>query len=93
MLEEHFGMAVAEMVRAGCIVFVPRGGGVPEIVGHREELLYTDAPEAVQRIARVMGDQRLQRELRRYLEARGPLFSPERFAQELLRVVEEELRY
>ena len=33
MREEHFGMAPAEMARAGAIVWVPRGGGQTEIVG------------------------------------------------------------
>ena len=33
MREEHFGMAPAELARAGCIVWVPRGGGQMEIVG------------------------------------------------------------
>ena len=35
MREEHFGMAPAEMARAGAIVWVPRGGGQMEIVGAR----------------------------------------------------------
>ena len=33
MREEHFGMAPAEMARAGVIVWVPNGGGQMEIVG------------------------------------------------------------
>ena len=37
---EHFGIAVAEMVRAGCIVFVPRTGGPIEIVGADERLRF-----------------------------------------------------
>src|SRR5262249_36777239 len=32
MAEEHFGMGIAEMIHAGSIVFVPRGGGQKEIV-------------------------------------------------------------
>ena len=38
MREEHFGMAPAELARAGCIVWVPRGGGQMEIVGHEPAL-------------------------------------------------------
>ena len=38
MREEHFGMAPAEMVRAGVIVWVPRGGGQMEIVGREPAL-------------------------------------------------------
>src|SRR5262249_38798550 len=54
MREEHFGMAVAEMVRAGCIVFVPRGGGQVEIVRGEDRLLYKTPAEAITKIGRVM---------------------------------------
>jgi glycosyltransferase involved in cell wall biosynthesis len=33
-IDGDFGMAVAEMLRAGCIPFVHNSGGPPEIVGH-----------------------------------------------------------
>ncbi|HET7451549.1 MAG TPA: glycosyltransferase, partial [Thermoanaerobaculia bacterium] len=40
MAEEHYGMAVAEMVLAGCVPFVPDGGGAVEIAGECPELRY-----------------------------------------------------
>ena len=40
MREEHFGMAPAELARAGAIVWVPRGGGQMEIVGHEPALMF-----------------------------------------------------
>ena len=32
---EHFGMATAEMMRAGCLVFAHRSGGSLEVVDRR----------------------------------------------------------
>lgn len=53
---EPFGMAVGEMVRGGCIPWVPREGGVAEIVGRDERLLWEKPAEAVAKITRVVGD-------------------------------------
>lgn len=88
MREEHFGMAPAEMVRAGQIVWVPRGGGQTEIVGEEPALTYDTEDEAVDTIARVLGDPVEQARLREALAARGPLFSTDRFVQELREVVD-----
>ena len=46
---EHFGIAVAEMIKAGCLPFVHDGGGVRELVPDRE-LRFADATEAAARI-------------------------------------------
>ena len=56
MREEHFGMAVAEMARAGCIVWVARGGGQMEIVGREPMLMYGTDEEAVEKIVKTMAD-------------------------------------
>src|SRR5687767_10232439 len=56
MREEHFGMAVAEMARAGCNVWVARGGGQMEIVGREPALMYGTEDEAVEKIVRTVGD-------------------------------------
>jgi glycosyltransferase involved in cell wall biosynthesis len=87
MSEEHFGMAVAEMVRGGCIVFVPRGGGQVEIVGDQERLLYSTAEEAVDKISATIEDAARQLALRDVLEKRGALFSTERFVLEFRGIV------
>jgi glycosyltransferase involved in cell wall biosynthesis len=50
MREEHFGMAPAEMARAGAIVWVPRGGGQMEIVGREGALMYESDQDAVEKI-------------------------------------------
>ena len=56
MREEHFGMAPAEMARAGCIVWVPRGGGQMEIVGREPALMYESDDEAVEKISATLGE-------------------------------------
>jgi len=85
--EEHFGIAVAEMVRGGCIVFVPRGGGQVEIVEGDDRLLYGSAEEAAEKIIQVMSDQGLQRSLRNHLASRKELFSTERFVRRIQELV------
>lgn len=43
---EGFGIAVAEMVLAGCVPFVPATGGAAEIVGHNPALCWSQPDEA-----------------------------------------------
>jgi glycosyltransferase involved in cell wall biosynthesis len=87
MRQEHFGIAAAEMVSAGAIVFVPADGGQVEIVGGDERLLYRTSEEAVARIRRVLGDPAEQARLRTALAARGELFSVERFVRAIREIV------
>ncbi len=89
MAEEHFGMAVAEMVRAGCVVFVPRGGGQKEIVAGEERLLYQTPAEAVTKIARTLSDAGEQASLRDYLATRKNLFSTELFVRRIQDIVQQ----
>ncbi|RMH16413.1 MAG: glycosyltransferase [Acidobacteria bacterium] len=87
MAEEHFGIAVAELQRAGAIVFVPAGGGQVEIVGGDERLIYGDAGDAVAKIERVLSDPALQRAVRRDAARRRDRFSSERFVAEVRQIV------
>jgi glycosyltransferase involved in cell wall biosynthesis len=87
MPDEHFGIAVAEMVRAGCIVFVPDGGGPAEIVGDQAELRWSTPDDAVAKIRAVVRDPLRQSALRVQLAARAALFSTERFCSELRALV------
>ena len=89
MEEEHFGMAVAELVSGGCVPVVPRGGGAPEIIARDERLLYSSEDEAVDRIARILGDSALRAELRWLAAARKPLFTTERFVRRIREVARE----
>jgi glycosyltransferase involved in cell wall biosynthesis len=88
MTNEHFGIAVAEMVRGGCIVFAPDSGGQVEIVGNEERLLYHTTEEAVAKILRVMNQPQEETELRGYLGLRKDLFTAEKF----VRRIQEEVR-
>jgi hypothetical protein len=87
MSEEHFGMAVAELVQAGCLVFVPHGGGQVEIV-RDERLLYRTAEEAVTKIIRAMSDPHVQSSLRNHLASRKKLFSTRGFMHRIHEIVD-----
>jgi glycosyltransferase involved in cell wall biosynthesis len=86
MAEEHFGMAVAEMIRAGCIVFAPNGGGQVEIVGN-DRLLYNDATDAVMKVGAVLSDRDAQAELHADLATKARTLSAERFVVEIREIV------
>ena len=74
-------MAVAEMVRAGCIPFVHNSGGPPEIVGHDSRLIYESEDEAAQKIMQVLGDPAAQEDIRQRLALRKDLYSVETFVR------------
>jgi glycosyltransferase involved in cell wall biosynthesis len=86
MREEHFGMAPAELVCAGCVVWVPDGGGQVEIVGDAR-LCYGGVEDAVVRIVRTLRDPTEEAALRAHLATRAPLFSTDRFMAEIRRAV------
>lgn len=89
MTEEHFGMAVAEMVGAGCIVFVPPGGGQQEIVNRDARLTYAAREEAVAKIMAVLDNSELQQTLRHDLALQRDLFSTARFVQCLRQIAKD----
>lgn len=78
MVDEHFGMAVAEMARAGCVVFAHDSGGQREIVAD-DRLLHASDDDAVRKIERVLADRSTQARLREQLRARSERFSAESF--------------
>lgn len=88
MVGEHFGIAPAELQRAGCITFVPSEGGAAEIVGNDERLLYSTVADAVEKISRVMDDSALQSVLHREAKERATLFSEEHFMGAMRETVE-----
>jgi glycosyltransferase involved in cell wall biosynthesis len=87
MQEEHFGIAPAEALLGGCVVFVPDGGGQVDIVGSEPRLRFASSDEAVMKILDVMGDDRAEEELRIHLASRQALFTRERFETEIRRLV------
>lgn len=84
--QEAFGIAVAEMVKAGCLVWVPDGGGQTEIVAH-PDLIYEGWDEAAAKILAVLGDPEKQARLRDHLRVRAGLFSTDRFVGEMRTLV------
>ena len=87
MEDEHFGIAVAEMVRAGCIPLVHDSGGPVEIVGGHSELRFRSVEEGAAALRAVMEDGTLQGRLRIALAQQRERFSVEAFCESLLRVV------
>lgn len=88
---EAFGIAVAEMVKAGAIVWVPDGGGQTEIVDH-PGLVYSGAGNAASLILETLGRPDREAALRRHLRARGETFSGPRFVAEMRAVVADFLK-
>jgi glycosyltransferase involved in cell wall biosynthesis len=87
MREEHFGMAPAEMARAGMIVWVPRGGGQVEIVGREPALMYDTDDEAVEKISGALMSPSAQQRLRDHLATVAVQFSATHFVQEIRDIV------
>lgn len=85
---EAFGIAVAEMVQSGMIVFVPDSGGQVEIVDHRD-LAYENVEDASIKINKVLQDDQLQTELLRHLAVQGKKFSVEIFLSESKKLVQD----
>jgi glycosyltransferase involved in cell wall biosynthesis len=85
---EAFGIAVAEMVKAGCIVFVPDGGGQTEIANH-PDLLYPDDEAAVEQIDAVLRNPGKQKVLRQHLQDGAWRFSTDIFQQGILDLTRE----
>lgn len=87
MREEHFGMAPAELARAGAIVWVPRGGGQMEIVGNEPALIYGSDDQAVAQIVATLGNALEQRRLRELLAVTTERFSTAHFTQQVRDIV------
>lgn len=84
---EPFGISVAEMVKAGCITFVPREGGQTEIVNHNS-LVYNNIEDAVDKIDTVLRKSQLQAKLQDHLKKQGAKFSINAFMDDLQAAVE-----
>lgn len=89
MREEHFGMAPAELARAGAIVWVPRGGGQMEVVGGEPALMYDSEDEAAEKILTVMADAAEQARLRDALAATSAQFSTAHFVRRVRAIVDD----
>ena len=79
---EAFGISVAEMVKAGAIVFAPADGGQTEILD-QPYLLFSNVNEAVEKILAVLENTSLQSDMRTHLKGQAQLFSAQSFMQEV----------
>jgi glycosyltransferase involved in cell wall biosynthesis len=77
---EPFGISVAEMVKAGAIVFAPNDGGQAEII-EDPDLLFTSVDEAVGKVLAVLSCQSKQDALRAHLAQRSQIFSAGKFME------------
>lgn len=85
---EPFGIAVGEMVLAGCLVFVPNGGGQVEIINH-PALIYENEADAVEKIVAILTHEAEQEKLHDHLRLRSNSFSVKSFMEATRRIVGE----
>jgi len=78
---EPFGISVAEMIKAGAIVFAPNNGGQGELLEHAA-LLFAEIDEAADRIHSVLESPSLQLELRYFLKDKARSFSSQNFMRD-----------
>jgi glycosyltransferase involved in cell wall biosynthesis len=83
---EPFGISVAEMIKAGAIVFAPDDGGQVEILDHRE-LLFQSVDDAVDKISAVLSSEEKQASMRSHLRQRSKAFSVENFIRQSLEAI------
>ena len=89
MTEEHFGMAPAEMVAAGCIVFMPGAGGQREILDGNPGLLYVSEEDAAEKIDVMLKSPTLQESTRAAMAAKGFALGVQAFSARFRAIVEE----
>lgn len=86
MRDEHYGMAVAELLLGGCLTMVPDDGGQVEIVTD-SRLHYSCAEDAVDKWDRILRDPELKAELFEGQQAHRSHLTKERFVREFDAVV------
>ena len=86
---EAFGIAIAEMIVAGCLPFVPAEGGPAELVDQHPALIYDTPEEAVEKIDSMLKTPSLEAATRAFIEQRAQKFSAENFMRDIRRVVGE----
>ncbi len=86
MAAEHFGIAIAEMIKLGCVVFAPDDGGPAEILGGDTRLLYSTSEDAVDKICTVLSQPSVLDDIRAKLHTQADTFSAERFVTEFRQI-------
>lgn len=77
MDREHFGMATAEMTRAGCLVFAHDSGGSREVLNFEDALLWSTEADAARKIGAIAAAD--SSALRERLRAHARVFAAEAF--------------
>lgn len=87
MKEEHYGMAVAELILGGCLTMVHKSGGQVEIVTD-PRLHYEDVDDAVDKWSRILTSPELEEELLKAQRAHRSHLVKERFVTEFHQLVD-----
>lgn len=87
MRDEHYGMAVAELLLGGCLTMVPNDGGQVEIVTD-PRLRYDSPGEAAEKLDRVLSDPGLEEQLLADQLASREKLTKERFVKEFDAIVD-----
>ncbi len=87
MAQEHYGMAIAELVQAGCLTMVCDDGGQTEIVTD-PRLQYSDRAQAIEKWDIILRNPVLEKELRQEQLAQRPHLTKERFLREFATLVD-----
>jgi glycosyltransferase involved in cell wall biosynthesis len=90
-IDEHFGIAPAEILISGGIPFVHNSGGQVEISGCDPRLCFTTQEDAVEKITAVMRDDCAQEAVLESLAPRRKMFTPERFVEGIREAVRSRL--
>jgi glycosyltransferase involved in cell wall biosynthesis len=90
-IDEHFGIAPAEILMSGGIPFVHNSGGQVEISGCDPRLCFTTQEDAVEKITAVMRDGRAQEAVLESLAPRKRMFTCERFVEGIREAVRSRL--
>jgi glycosyltransferase involved in cell wall biosynthesis len=84
---EPFGISVAEMVKAGAIVFAPNNGGQAEILRH-PDLMFSNVNEAVEKIEAVLDSKFLQSFFQAHLMGQAQQYGTQIFKRKTKNFIE-----
>jgi glycosyltransferase involved in cell wall biosynthesis len=87
MQDEHFGIAPAEILSAGCLPFVHNSGGPVEIVAGEPHLTFDTVEEAAGKIERVLSDRDLECRLLNHVAAGKARFTADAFCAGLREII------
>lgn len=85
---EGFGIAIAELAYAGCLIFAPgQGGGQVEVLNRNPYLLYNGISDAVAKIDRILKDSALREKVRKEMTDYAQRFAAESFVKRIREAV------